>query len=68
MQPKSETSILTMKGGSPHGPQSPPVFLAPGSYQAASPQGGNSQSQLYIEVSSHTWHSLAARLEIDGLW
>lgn len=50
VQPKSETSILTMKGGSPHGPQSPPVFLAPGSYQAASPQGGNSQSQLYIEV------------------
>jgi len=48
IQPKSETSILTMKGGSPGaGPQSP-VFISPSSFQSASPTG--SQSQLYIEV------------------
>merc|ERR1719205_224762 len=48
VQPKSETSILTMKGGSPTSPTSPPVFLSPG-YSAASPGTAN-QSQLFIEV------------------
>lgn len=48
IQPKSETSILTMKGGSPGAPTSPPVFINPSSFQAPSPTG--SQSQLYIEV------------------
>ena len=47
VQPKSETSILTMKGGSPTSPTSPPVFLSPG-YSSSSP-GGNNQ-QLFIEV------------------
>ena len=47
IQPKSETSILTMKGGSPGAPQSP-VFINPSSFQSPSPNG--SQSQLYIEV------------------
>jgi len=48
IQPKSEqTSILTMKGGSPGAPQSP-VFINPSSFQNPSPN--NSQSQLYIEV------------------
>jgi len=52
VQPKSETSILTMKGGSPHsGPQSPPgsVFISPG-YNQTSPTNPGNQSQLFIEV------------------
>jgi len=48
IQPKSETGILTMKGGSPGSSTSPPVFINPASFQSPSPNG--SQSQLYIEV------------------
>ena len=57
VQPKSETSILTMKGGSPHsGPQSPPgVFLSPG-YNQTSPSNPGNQSQLFIEVKSQLVH------------
>ena len=46
---KSETTMISMKGGSASSTAQSPVFINPTSFPTSSPNGG-SQSQLYIEV------------------